>query len=302
MKISFRGYNKDSFLSIFFIILSVLFWGISFIRTKVVLREMPPVSIAFFRQLIALVPLAVCGAATKSSFRMKPKDLLLLAGSCFFGIVLYFVFENNGLRYTTASSASMIVSSVPVFTMISESIFFKLKVSFRMVLCIAVSITGVFLLVSVNGKLDFSSASFRGNLLMACAMISWVIYTIMSRGLGRRYSSLVITTCQTAISSFLFIPFMLPEIGSWKGISLLALANLIYLGIFCSAVAYFTFIYAMNRLGSTVSAAFLNLVPVVSVIAGFFILGERLMSIQYIGMMLILASLFYLNKKQKSQV
>ena len=291
--------NKNSVFNIILVLLPVLFWGISFISTKVVLREMPPVSIAFFRQVIASVPLAAWGLATKASFRIKPLDLLLLAGSSFFGIVLYFVFENNGLIYTTASSASMIVAAVPVFTLITEMIFFKMKATLRMFLCIAVSIAGVYLVISVNGKLDFSSGTFLGNTLIMGAMASWVVYTIMSRKLGNTYSSFVITMYQTALSSVLFLPFIIPEIGDWKPVSAVALLNILYLGVFCSAVSYFSFLYAIKKLGPTVSSAFLNLIPVVSVTAGYFILDERLFLIQYAGMVMIVLSLFELNRTQK---
>ena len=291
---------KSRFFSYVLVMLPVIFWGISFISTKVVLREIPPVSIAFFRQFIALVPLIIWVLVTKTSLRIKPVDLLLLAGSCFFGIVLYFVFENNGLMLTTASSASMIVAAVPIFTLITEAIFFKMKINIKIILCIITSIAGVYLVISINGRLDFSSSTFLGNILIMGAMISWVIYTILSRKLGSRYVSLVITIYQTAISSVLFIPFVIPEIQSWKPVTLVPLLNLIYLGVFCSAVSYFSFLYAIKRLGPTVSSAFLNLIPVVAVITGFLVLGERLTFIQYLGMGLIMLSLLKLSKDQQS--
>ncbi len=292
--------DKSKLASYTLVILPVIFWGISFISTKVVLQEIPPVSIAFFRQFIALVPLFIWVLATKTSLRIKPKDLLLLAGSCFFGIVLYFVFENHGLVLTTASSASMIVAAVPIFTLISEALLFKMKVNLRIVLCILTSIAGVYLVISVNGKLDFSSGAFLGNMLIMAAMVSWVVYTILSRKLGNRYVSLVITIYQTAISSVLFIPFVIPEIQSWKPVTIVPLLNLIYLGVFCSALSYFSFLHAIKRLGPTVSSAFLNLTPVVAVITGFLVLGERLSLIQYLGMALIMFSLFKLSKDQQS--
>lgn len=292
--------NNGALVSYVLVLLPVIFWGISFISTKVVLREIPPVSIALFRQFIALVPLLAWALISRTSLRVKPRDLLLMAGSSFFGIVLYFVFENNGLLLTTASSASMIVASVPIFTLITEAIFFKMRISGKIVLCIVTSIAGVYLVISVNGKLDFSSSAFIGNLLVIGAMISWVIYTILSRKLGNSYDGLVITIYQTALSSVLFIPFVLPEIGGWRQVTLVPLLNLIYLGVFCSAVSYFSFLYAIKRLGPTVSSAFLNLIPVVSVITGFLALGERPSIIQYIGMALILLSLFKLSRDQQN--
>ena len=293
--------NKNKLISYILVIIPVIFWGISFISTKVVLKEIPPVSIAFFRQLIALVPLIGWCLITRVSFRVTLKDFLLLALSCFFGIVLYFVFENNGLRYTTASSASMIVAAVPVFTLLTEALLFKAGLNRKAIVCILVSIFGVYLIISDNWKLDFSSSSFLGNLLIMGAMAAWVIYTILSRQLADRYTSLQITTFQTAISTFLFIPFIIPEIGDWQRISLIPLANLIYLGVFCSAVSYLSFLYAIKRLGPTISSAFLNLIPVVSVTAGYIILGERLAAIQFVGMALIILSLFKLNSKQPAQ-
>lgn len=291
----------DKYQKLIFVIFPVFFWGVSFISTKVVLKEMPPVSIAFFRQLIALLPLIFYGIVTRASFKISFKDLFLLAGSSFFGIVLYFIFENNGLIHTTASSASMIVAAVPVFTLLVEMLFFKLKSNMKMAACIIASILGVYLVISVNGKLDFSSSAFMGNMLVMGAMASWVIYTVMSRKLGSSYSSFVITIYQTALSSLLFLPFLIPEIGSWKPLSITALLNLLYLGVFCSAVSYFMFLYAIKKLGPTVSSTFLNLIPVVSVLAGYLILNEKLLPVQYGGMLIIMASLFLLSKNPGKQ-
>jgi drug/metabolite transporter (DMT)-like permease len=289
--------KKEYYIAIIFILLSVIFWGISFISTKVVLREMPPASIAFFRQLIAILTLVPVLFYRKAFIRVTFKNMLTLIISAFFGIVLYFIFENNGLKFTTASNASMIVASVPVFTLLTEAVFFKLKVTFRMIWCIILSISGVYLVITVNGKLDFSSHMFLGNMLVVGAMVVWVIYTILNKSKSRELSGILITTYQAAAAVFLFIPFVISEVPSWRMITLISLVNLIYLGIFCSAFAYFFYIYAAERLGATVSAAFLNLIPVVSVIAGYFILHESLSLLQLGGMLLIMFSLYVISKK-----
>jgi drug/metabolite transporter (DMT)-like permease len=285
-------------ISLALVLFPVLFWGLSFISTKVVLREMGPVSIAFFRQLIALAPLAIWGLMTKASFKIAPWDLVPLSVSSFFGIVLYFVFENHGLVRTTASNASMIAAAVPVFTYIAEAIFFKAKMGNKTLFCILVSIVGVYLVISIDGKLDFSSATFQGNMLVFAAMLSWVFYTLIIRDLARRYTSFQIVFYQMLLSGALFIPFVLSEAADWRPLTWVSLLNLVYLGVFCSAISYLSFLLAIQRLGPTVSSAFLNLIPVVSVIAGYLVLGERLAMLQFAGMGLILASLFYLGKKQ----
>jgi len=278
--------------------LTVLFWGFSFISTKVVLNQIPPVSIAFFRQFIAIATLIPLALFTGTLFRASLRDFGTMALAGLFGTVLYFVLENTGLQYTTASSASMIVASLPVFTLVSEALLFKLRVSWKMVACISLSILGVYLVVTVGGDLDFSSAQFFGNLLMLGSMICWVVYTILNRRMDRRQSSIVIITYQSIASIFLFIPFVIPEIDRWPdptSLSPNSLGNLVFLGVFCSAIAYFFYIYAVKRLGATVCAAMLNLIPVVTVISGHLVLHETLVWIQICGMGLTMMGILGLN-------
>jgi drug/metabolite transporter (DMT)-like permease len=221
---------------------------------------------------------------------------MALAG--LFGIVLYFLFENTGLVYTSASNASMISAAVPVFTLLTEALFFKLKITWRMTGYIILSIIGVYLVISVSGKLDFSSKTLYGNLLEVGAMGVWVVYVIINKALSNRYPGVIITAVQSFASIFLFIPFIAPEIRQWHPISLTALLNLLYLGIFCSACAYFFYLFATKRLGAAAASAFINLIPVVSVIFGYLVLGEWITTVQVTGMLLVLGSLFWMNRKQ----
>lgn len=293
--------DKEYIISLILLILAVVFWGYSFISAKIILNELPPVSISFFRQIIASLTLIAWLLLTKSSLKVSLKHLRVVAFSSFFGIILYFLFENYGLCLTTASNASIIVSAVPVFTLLTETIFYKSRTSLKMILSIAASILGVYLVITSGGKPDLSSAMFMGNILIMGAMVSWVVYTMLNKKLTEEYSSILITAYQSTISIFLFIPFVIPEVKHWKALSWYPLLNLIYLGVFCSAFAYFFYIYASKRLGSTVSSTFLNLTPVVSVISGYFVLGEKLYPIQIAGMIVIMLSLFALSWKDKAK-
>ena len=62
---------KNRFLGLFLMFIAVFVWGISFVSTKIVLSELPPVSIAFFRQFVALIPLIILMIIRKETFRLK---------------------------------------------------------------------------------------------------------------------------------------------------------------------------------------------------------------------------------------
>lgn len=291
--------GKEYYLALLFLILAVIFWGYSFISTKMVLKVYGPASIAFFRQVIAAVALIIWLGAARGFTRVSRRDWLPLTVSAFLGIVLYFLFENTGMLYTTASNASLIVAAVPIFTMFTETFFFKLKITWKMIACLLLSIAGVYLVISINGKLDFSSARFKGNLMVVGAMVCWVFYTIVNKKLSEKYPSLMMTMLQSCISVVLFVPWIIKDIPRWQWPSWGIAGNLVYLGVFCSAMSYFFYIYAIKRLGATIGAAFLNLIPVVTVISGFLVLQEGLAVIQIIGMALIMFSLYQISAKPK---
>lgn len=286
-------------LAVVLLIFTVLAWGLSFISTKIVLTQLPPITIAFYRQIIASVFLILWGIVSKTLLRVSLREWIMIMISAFFGIVLYFAFENTGLQYTTAANASMIISALPVFTLLSEAIIYKMKIRRQLVWWIMISIGGVYLLVTDHGGLDFSSTRFIGNSMVLGAMACWVVYTAFCKKLLEKHSTILITTYQSLISIFLFIPFIIPEIKRWPTLTSLSVSvwvNLLFLGIFCSALAYVWYAYAVKNLGATISTVFLNLIPVVTMVTGSFLLGEIITGWQIIGISLILLSLFQLSK------
>lgn len=291
--------KKERYLALMLLIMTIVFWGLSIISTKVVLAQLPPVSIAFFRYSIATATLIPLALFTHSLPKITLKDLGTLLITSLLGIVLYFLFENNALQYTTASNASMLVAAMPLFAVIIDALFFRQKVNWKMAICIMISIVGVYLVVTVDGRLDFSSARFYGNMLMIGSMISWVLYTFVNKKLDGKYSGMTVITYQSLISIFLFVPFVIPEMKRWpelNAITSFTLANLVFLGVFCSALEYLFYIYAVKKLGATVSTTFLNLIPVVTVISGYLLLREELLPIEILGMGVIMASIYTLNK------
>lgn len=274
-----------------FVILAVMFWGVSFINTKVLLEEYPPVSIAFFRQFVALVPLAVMFLRKKAFFRLNLKTVLHMAVASLFGIVLYFLFENNGLKYISASEASIIVATIPIFTLLMDTLVSRQKLDFKTFCLVLGSWVGVYLVITGGSPVMVGSGNLKGSLLVFGAMVSWIVYTLITKRLSQQYDSLQMTFSQTLLSIPLFIPFIWQEKALWHWPSATATAHLLFLGIFCSAVAYVFFLYGIAVLGPGVASSYLNLIPLVTMAIGAVFLGDRLAPLQLCGAVLILVSL-----------
>ncbi|MDR1046866.1 MAG: DMT family transporter [Treponema sp.] len=289
-------------------ILCMLFWGFSFISTKITVEVFPPMSIGALRFAMATVFLFVLRRFSSGSMKhekLEGPDIPLLAGAGLSGVTLYFFFENNGLTFITASEASIITAAIPVLMIITESLGASLRRNktrnttagpggLRQWTGAMVSMIGVWLVARVSFSLETAAAgkTALGYICMAGAAVSWVVYSYLTRPLFKSYSQLFIVFWQSVFGFLGFLPFALLEIPSWGEASPAVICHLVFLGLFCSALAYWFYAESMKHLGISISSLFINLIPVITVIAGFFVLGERLSRVQWLGAALVLGGVY----------
>jgi drug/metabolite transporter (DMT)-like permease len=284
----------------------VLLWGFSFISIKEAVPVFPPMILGALRFAIAMILLLFMYRLSPASpeerrglGRCLRRDLPLLAGSGLSGVTLYFFCENNGVALVTASEASIIVAAIPVLAMsvdwAAEKCFpgstgAEIRLGRRHWLGALVSISGVSLVAGVSFSL---SGSMAGYFYMAGAALSWVIYGFLTRPLfARGRSRIYIVFWQNLAGLVGFLPFAALEIPRMGIPSGPVLGHVLFLGLCCSALGYWLYAYSLEILGVTVSSVFINVVPVVTAAAGFFILNERLSPLQWGGAALVIAGVY----------
>jgi drug/metabolite transporter (DMT)-like permease len=296
--------NKQKALTA--IILCVLLWGFSFISTKITVAVFPPMSLGMLRFAIALIFLYFIKLKLAPDEKLRIKDIPMLFVAGFSGVTMYFFCENNGIAFVSASEASIAVSSIPIVIMITEWLVVKISFTRRKHMahnagrneparrarqwigCI-VSIAGVWLVAGVSFAI---SGSITGYIYMAGAVISWVVYSFLTRSLFASHSGIYIVFWQSVAGFICFIPFSIVEFQSWGEATVEVIVHLAFLGIFCSAIGYWFYVRAMEILGVTVCAFFINLIPVVTVVSGFFMLDERLKPLQWFGAVLVITGVY----------
>jgi drug/metabolite transporter (DMT)-like permease len=231
----------------------------------------------------------------------KPGDLPFLAASGLAGVTFYFFCENNGVALVTASEASIIVAAIPVLTMTVEWLASKIRFSGtaghspvrpgrRQWLGVFISIAGVILVAAVSFAL---SGSIAGYLYMGGAALCWVAYGFLTKPLfDRGRPQIYIVFWQNVFGFLGFLPFAVLERQRWGTPTLPVIFHVLFLAIFCSALGYWLYAHALKNLGVSVSSVFINLIPVVTVIAGFFFLSERLTGLQWVGAALVLTGVY----------
>ena len=262
------------------IILTVLFWGFSFVSIKIAMEALPPMSLGAARFALAIVLLWFVKKKSCPDERLEVRDVPHLAGAGLVGVTAYFYFENNGVLLVSASEASIIIATIPVFTMVAERLLGGPRVAKRRWAGAALSVVGVWF---VAGATIAVTGSAAGYLYMLGAAISWVGYAFLSRPIAARKSQVFIVFWQSVFGFVGFLPFTVAELPRWGQVSPAIVLHVAYLGVFCSAIGYWFYVKAINVLGVGQATIFVNLIPVVSVLASFLLLGERLGALQLLG-------------------
>ncbi|HWR12781.1 MAG TPA: DMT family transporter [Rectinemataceae bacterium] len=271
-----------------------IIWGLTFLSTKVIVDELRPMTLALMRFVVATLLLPPIAWMTKTTLSIGWKDAPLIAASGFVGVSLYFFFENNGIMRLSASESSIIVGTIPILTLLIDMLFFRRKISFMVAAGIALSFVGVALIVI---RSEAAKSSPAGYLFMVGAAISWVAYTFITKPIAGKYSLLTITFWQIFFGMIGCIPFALAEGQNDIRFSFPLVMNVLFLGVLASAVGYWLYVIVLDELGTSRSSVFINLVPVVSVVASFFILGERLAPLQLAGGLAAIAGVYLATSK-----
>lgn len=266
---------------------AVSLWGPSFVMTKVALREVPPFTLAFLRFFVAscfLYPLWWL-SSERAVLSTKSRRSLLLGGLV--GVTAYFILENLGVQLTTAGDAALLMAAIPVICLMAEAVWFRQAIPWRRSLGIVVSILGVFLVIGQAPALG-GRDRLLGDLLVIAAALCWATYSLLGRSL-KQYPKLTVVAHQTLYGTLMLFPFALSEFARWHGLSLGTGLSVLYLGLMCSAITYLLYNYALKALTASQVSTFLNLVPIIGVIAAMLVLGEQIRFIQIVGGGVILA-------------
>lgn len=268
---------------------TALIWGLSFLSIKVAVVVVPPMSLGLVRFVIASSLMLLYFAARRSLPRLALRDLPLMAGSGLVGVTLYFAGENNGIMLLSASESAIIIGTIPVLTVLADRLFMRGRLRPLQYAGALMSAVGVSLMVVESLKISSQPLGF---LFMAIAAFSWVAYAFATRPLLATYKQTEVTFWQSLFGAAGFVPFALFETMDWARVTPVIVLNVLYLGVFCSALGYLFYIISMDVLGAGVASVFINLIPVVSVVASFFLLGERLSQLQFGGAAVAVAGVY----------
>ncbi len=253
---------------------------------KIALRTLPSLSLVGFRVLGAAVALTVLGLATGKLGLIRRKDWLLLVSSSFLGVVFNQWLFVKGLSFTTAIDATLIGTTIPIFTLLVSILLGNDRGSLRKVLGIALAAAGVVYLIGPD-RAVFSRDSVIGDLLIVANSLCYGTYIAISKRLVSRYNALTVITWIFIVGCIPAVPvgvisFSKISVGSVPTSVWFAVA---YIVLFATVVCYYLNSWALSRVPPSTVAVYIYLQPLIAFALAPLLLGER------IGLRIIVASL-----------
>ena len=290
--------HKSKTFRYLLILLAVIFWGTSFVATKRVLAELDPVTIIALRLLLASLLLLIIAVITKRKFTINLKNhgsIFLLACIAVFHLWI----QVTGLKFTTASNTGWIIGTAPIFMAILAIIFFKEKISFIQVIGILIAMFGLLLLIGKGDITNIDLIQNKGDLLVLASAFTWGVYSMVNKKITLSYSPLMTILYLFIMMLIIIVPVNLSGtvIASVIHLSTIGWISVLFLGLFCSGIAYVVWAYSLRDLESAKVGAFLYFEPLITVAAAWILLQESVTIFMLVSGIIITFGVILVNKE-----
>ena len=276
------------------LLLMTVIWGSNFTAIKYSLEDLLPLSFNALRFTIASLAMLVVALMSRDTFMLEPGDGRRLFALGLLGNTVYQTLFITGMAHTRAGNAALILATTPLFTAVLGRIRKHEYFTARGVCGLLLAFAGIVMIIT-SGRGEFSlRETILGDSLLLATTICWSLYTVGSKNLIHKYGSMkttiVMMTSGTPLLLLVCAPSLLRQ--DWSRVRLMAWAGLIYSGLFAIALAYIIWNHGVRRIGSTRTAIYSNITPIVAIVVAWLLLGEAPTIGQVAGATVIFAGIY----------
>lgn len=280
------------------LILSTFFWGGNFVLSRAVHADMPPLALAFWRWVLALVViLPFAWPQWKRHRLLMMQHWKVLLALSVLGITNFNTFVYIGLQTQPATNGLLLLSVGPIVILALSRLIFKESINVVQMLGMMISLLGVGVIVTQGqpGQLaqQFEHADGYGWIL--AAVVSWALYSVLLRLRPAGLPGIGLFGLTVLIGAIVLAPFYAYEHWVQQRHMALTTVNLLsigYVGIFASILAFMFWNRGVADLGPARAGYVIHLIPVWGLLLATGFLGEQLMAYHWMGMCCIFGGIW----------
>ena len=286
----------------FLLTLTTLFWSGNMVIGRAIRDDVPPLSLAFWRWMIALaltLPLALPHLRAQWPLLKRGWRAVLALG--LLGVGGYNTLAYIALQHTAATNALLLNSFVPVATIALSWAFLKKHLHGIEWLGVLVSLAGVTTIVARGQPTVLAGLTLNiGDLWMLAAVFVWAFYTIGLQWRPAGIHPMLMLAAFMTVGLLALAPAYAWEISQGRRIHLtpVSLAGIAYTGLLPGFLGYVFYNRAVGEVGASKASLFIHLMPVFGTLLSAVFLGEVPQTYHFIGIALIFAGI-YLTTSRK---
>ena len=222
-----------------------------------------------------------------------------IIGAVFVSGFIYQLCFVLGVGETRAGNTALILSTTPMWTALLAWLAGLERLPAIAWTGLVVTFVGTILVAVDPTQLDFGSRYFAGNMTILLASFLWALGAVLSKPLLEQISP----TRMAFLAATVTLPFHYLIAGGKTldgfrimGSDLNATACVAYSGLFSTGLAYAFWNYGVRKVGPSQASIYQNLVPMIAITAGWFVLSEAITPIQIPGGILILGGLLIMRR------
>lgn len=275
------------------LLLLVLIWAFNFSVIKIGLHAIPPFGFNALRFPLAAILL---GAVLSTTGRLGLPDRGDRLRILVLGVIGNFVYQLLfilGIARSRAGNASILINLAPAFIAVGTAWLGHERIRPLAWVGIGIAIGGVALVVgSGEAGFGFGTETLAGDLLLIGAALVWAVYTVGVRDLVLKYGSVFVTTWTLWAGAALLLVVGLPDVMRLDTtVPPAAWASVVYAGLLGLGVSYLLWYRGVQVLGNTRTAAMGNLVPLLTILIAWPMLGEVPNVWQVVGAVVVIAGI-----------
>ena len=276
-------------------------WSSAFVAIRHLGEDVPPGSLSLGRLIIATAALGVMVLVSVPPDRRRLPNrrewpLIALGGVSWIGV--YNVTLNESEQRIDAATAALIVQIGPIIVALLATFFFQERLTRWLLIGLAVGFAGVVIIGRASSS--GGNGDVIGVLLSAVAAVTFAIGVISQKKLlGSGMTALEMTFWFYVVGTIACLPWTLELVGVVGDASAADLGWIAYLGIVPSALAFVTWAYALNRSDAGKFAMSTFLVPFITTLMAWMILGEVPPAMAFVGGALCIAGVLLIRRKPR---
>ena len=275
-------------------------WGASFVAIKVALRTLSPLPLVWLRFGLGVGVLSLFVMRESEKDPLSFREWLLVGLLGFLGVPFHHLVQSTGLKTAQAATSAWIISSMPVFIALLGALFLGERMSRRRVVGLALAAAGVLLVVTRGEpkRLWMTDPGSFGDLLVLLSALNWAVFTVASRGFLARHRPAPMMF-RVMASGWLMTTVLFLASGAWSPIAGLdagGWAAVLFLGVFCSGLAYVFWYDALKSLPASQAGVLMYLNPAAATVVAVAGLGEPLSVSVVSGALLITLGVWQVNR------